>query len=220
MGRHKGSTNKKEKIAYPRKCVHCEHISNNPPAFHFHNKKHKAIPQNEICHFGCGEKAKFRNTSGKYTCQEKYTKCPAYLEQLSERIRKSWIGANDRKKQATEILNEYAYTEEAKAKSKATLKEKYGDFTPEQMKDFRHYARRIRARSQRWAKDNGHIIGQNTFHVDHKLSVWDAWKAGLSEEVVNNPANLQILPAKENESKGSKSIITVEQLLINIQSLN
>ena len=57
------------------------------------------------------------------------------------------------------------------------------------------------------------MLGQQTYHVDHKLSVFDAWKAGLSESVVNHPANLQILEAKQNSSKGAKSSITVEELL-------
>jgi hypothetical protein len=56
------------------------------------------------------------------------------------------------------------------------------------------------------------MLGQQTYHVDHKLSILDAWNANLPAEVVNHPANLQILPAKENSSKGRKSSITIEEL--------
>jgi len=81
------------------------------------------------------------------------------------------------------------------------------------MKDFRHYARRMRSRAQKWAKEQGYELGQQTFHVDHKLSILDAWHAGLPESVVNHPANLQILEAKRNSSKGANITITVEELL-------
>jgi hypothetical protein len=52
------------------------------------------------------------------------------------------------------------------------------------------------------------------------LSIFDAWKAGLSENIVNHPANLQILEAKKNSSKGSKSILTVEELMRLINEQN
>lgn len=81
------------------------------------------------------------------------------------------------------------------------------------MKDFRHYARRVRGRAQKWAKEQGYVLGRQTYHVDHKLSVFDAWKAGLPEKIINHPANLQILTAKQNSSKGAKSSISIEELL-------
>lgn len=81
------------------------------------------------------------------------------------------------------------------------------------MQDYRHYGRRVRSRAQKWAKEQGFVLGQQTHHVDHKLSIWDAWKAGLSESIVNHPANLQILDAKANSSKGAKSSLTVDELL-------
>ena len=68
----------------------------------------------------------------------------------------------------------------------------------------------MRQRVQQWEKEQGYVLGQQTYHVDHKLSILDAWKVGLSEEVANHPANLQIIEAKSNTSKGSNSILTVE----------
>ena len=65
----------------------------------------------------------------------------------------------------------------------------------------------------RWAKEQGYVLGQQTIHVDHKLSILDAWHAKLSVETVSHPANLQILEAKKNSSKGRKSSLTVNELL-------
>jgi hypothetical protein len=41
----------------------------------------------------------------------------------------------------------------------------------------------------------------------------------LAENIVNHPLNLQILDAKLNSGKGSKSSITLEELLNNINQL-
>ena len=71
----------------------------------------------------------------------------------------------------------------------------------------------MRKRAQQWAKEQGYELGVTTYHVDHKLSILDAWKANLPAEIVNHPANLQILEAKQNSSKGSKSSITIDELL-------
>jgi len=215
MGRPKGSKNKIQTgIVYPRKCDHCDYVSNNPSMFHYHKKIHDPIPHGKLCDHGCGQKATSINTNGKYTCLSKYQYCPMYKKLLANRTEKSWISADDRKKKTKDTFFEYCYgNDEVKEKQKATLKKKWGNFTPEQMKDYRHYGRRVRSRAQKWAKEQGFVLGQQTYHVDHKLSIWDAWQAGLSESIVNHPANLQILDAKANSSKGAKSSLTVDELL-------
>ena len=202
------------KIQYPRKCNYCDYISNNPSMFHYHKRTHDPIPAEQLCDHGCGNAATVRGTGGVYSCLANAHLCPAYLKEHSIRIEAQWVGDDERKKKTREtLLSQVCGNPDVIAKQKATLKKKFGNFTPEQMKDFRHYARRVRARAQRWAKEQGYDIGPQTFHVDHKLSVFDAWKAGLSEGIVNHPINLQILPAKENCSKGYKSIMTVEELV-------
>jgi hypothetical protein len=147
--------------------------------------------------------------------------CPEYIKRHSERVTTQWDGASERKEKTRETFFKHCCgNDEVRAKQKATLKKKFGNFTPEQAKDFRHYARRVRQRAQRWARENGYNIGQQTFHVDHKLSIIDAWKAGLPESIVNHPANLQIIEAKKNSSKGSTSILTVDELIVLTQASN
>ena len=211
----KGCPNKVQSgITYPRKCEHCDYTSNNPSMYHYHKRVHESIPEGQLCNQGCGSAALFRGTGGVYSCSKVSHHCPEYIKRHSERVTAQWEGAVERKEKTKETFFEYCYgNDEVRARQKATLKKKFGDFTPEQAKDFRHYARRIRQRAQKWARDNGYTIGQQTFHVDHKLSILDAWYAGLPEEVVNHPANLQILEAKQNSSKGANSSITVDELL-------
>lgn len=201
------------KIQYPRKCEHCDYVSNNPSMYHYHSKTHQSIPAGTLCNHGCGQLATVINTNGKYTCLYMAQHCPEYLRKHSSRVKKQWEGAEQRKEETRLTIDTRLNTKENIEKRKQTLKEKFGNFTPEQMKDFRHYGRRIRARAQKWAKEQGYVLGQQTYHVDHKFSIWDSWQAGISESIVNHPANLQILEAKKNSSKGFKSSITLEELL-------
>lgn len=199
---------------YPRTCDQCGYVANNPAMYSIHIKTHLPIPAGSLCWQGCGNEAKFRNTKGKFCCSQVSQQCPEYIRVHSDRIKSQWTGAEERKAKTKETFFEHCVNNtDVNNKRKQTLKKKWGDFTPEQVKDYRHYARRIRARAQKWAKEQGYNLGQQTFHVDHKFSIWDAWREGLTEEIVNHPFNLQILEAKENTSKGSKSCITLEQLM-------
>ena len=202
------------KIQYPRQCEHCDYVSNNPQMYHYHKRLHEPIPNGQLCNHGCGFPAQYRGTGGIYSCQQVSQHCPGYIKQHSKRVKQQWVNATGRKEKTKESFIERFHNVETVEKMKQTLKKKWGNFTPVQMKDFRHYARRVRSRAQKWAKDQGYVLGQQTYHVDHKLSVREAWLAGLSEEVVNHPYNLRILEAKANCSKGSKSTLTVDQLLL------
>ena len=205
-------------ITYPRKCPECDYIANNPTMFSYHKKTHQPIPQDAECHFGCGNKATHRNTGNKLTCKEKYQDCPAYLEQLAERTKQSWQGAEERKELTKKIFEEQVvFNTEAREKCITALKAK-AILLPEDAKDYRAYARKCRLMAQQWAKENGYVLGQQTYHVDHKLSLLDCYYAGLSVDVASNPANLRVISASENVAKGRNSIITVEELCEQISS--
>jgi hypothetical protein len=200
-------------IIYPRKCLHCDYTANNPSMFHYHKQTHDAVPVGTYCHFGCGNIAIAKNTGGKYVCQSQYQNCPAYISQLSNRSKASWQNAELRKNETKKDLIRRLHNTETIDKMRETKRKKTGLITPGDIKSYRAYARRIRAGAQRWAKEQGYILGQQTLHVDHKLCILDAWHANLAIEIVNHPANLQILEAKENSRKGAKSSLTVDQLL-------
>lgn len=207
-------------IQYPRKCEHCDYVSNNPTMHHYHKKTHEPIPAGQLCDHGCGRVAVQRGTGGKYTCEKVAHHCPAYLQEHSSRVKQHWEGASDRREATKNSLIARLHNKETVEKMSRTKRERFGTLDPEKAKEYRHYARFIRQRAQKWAKEQGYVLGKQTSHVDHKLSILDAWHAGLSEEVVNHPANLQILEAKANSGKGAKSCITVEELLnaINLTS--
>jgi hypothetical protein len=181
--------------------------------FSYHKKTHNAIPAETYCHFGCGCLATHCNTGGKYTCCKNYQDCKSYIEQLSIRTKESWTKDSSRKEKTKQSLIARLHNQETVSKMIETKRKKFGKLDPAVAKEYRQYARAIRQRAQKWARDNGYEIGRQTYHVDHKLSIQDAWNAKLSADIVNHPLNLQIIESKKNTSKGSKSIITVAELL-------
>ena len=201
-------------ISYPRTCEHCDYVSNNPAMHSYHKKTHEPIPAGQLCENGCNSLALFRGTGGRYTCTHVSQHCPEYLRIHKERVTKQWEGATERKERTKKSFIDRLHNQGTIDKIKSTKRAKSGLITPDLSKDYRSYARRAREMAQTWAKEQGYSIGQQTYHVDHKLSLLDAWKAGLPLSVVNHPTNLRIIEARENTSKGSKSIITVEELLL------
>jgi hypothetical protein len=221
MTRPKGTKNKNQSgISYPRKCNHCEYISNNPQMWHYHKQIHDPIPDDKMCDHGCGQHAMFRGTGGKYTCVKNSFTCPKYLEIHAKRVKEQWDNDDQRKKDLSiknPMKDDSTKIKQAKLQSESKRK-KSGLLFPGDAKNYRHYARAIRERAQMWAKEQGYEIGRQTYHVDHKLSILDAWNANLPAEITNHPANLRILEAKKNSSKGSKSSITLDELLESIKA--
>ena len=197
---------------YPRKCETCDYISNNPSMFHYHKKTHYSV-EGKLCDHGCGNPAKFVKTNGKYTCSENSQHCPQYLAEHAERIRQQWVGDDRRREDTIVSLRSRLHNEENARKISATRRAKTGLLTEEVRTSFRKYARACRSLSQLWAKDNGYKLGPQTFHVDHIYSVLDGFKNEIAPAIISHPANLRILEAKKNTSKGPKSEITLQELL-------
>ena len=212
MSRSKGSKNKIQSgITYPRKCETCDYISNNPSMFHYHKKTHLPVI-GQVCH-KCNNPAVVVSTMGIYRCNENPHLCPVYLEEHSARIEDQWKDDEDRRTATRTSTIERFQTEENYKKVSAGKRYKTGLLTEEKRKDFRKYARACRSLAQLWAKDNGHAIGRQTFHVDHIFSVLDGFTLGVEPAIVSHPENLRILAAKVNSSKGRTSEMTLQQLL-------
>jgi len=61
------------------------------------------------------------------------------------------------------------------------------------------------------------MISEENFHLDHKFSIAEGYRQGISAEVIGNIANLQIIPALENILKSDNCSITKEELLLEIE---
>lgn len=214
MGRKIGSKNRIQSgISYPRACEHCGYLSNNPSMYHYHTKTHEPIPDGQLCDHGCGRPALFRNTGGVYSCMSVSHHCPSYLKRHSDRIKDQWrVASEQRRLQTRTSFIERLHTPEVRSRQKETLRQKWKHLSEESLNNYRRYARRIRTRAQRWARDNGYDIGLLTNHVDHRFSIWEGFNAKVPEEIMNNPINLEILPAGCNSSKGARCSLTLDEL--------
>jgi hypothetical protein len=215
MGRAKGTKNKiQSSIVYPRKCLQCDYLSNNPSMYHYHAKTHDQIPNGQLCNHGCGRDAKYKGTGGIYRCEAVSQQCTAYIKIHSDRVKAQWDSNDwsDRKQHATHTLRMFCQTPDGIEKSKSAKRIKFKYLSEEVHKEYRHYARYIRKHAQLWAKAQGYNIGKLTYHVDHRFSILDGFHANVPETIMNHPANLEILTASQNASKGAKSSMTLEQL--------
>lgn len=208
-------------ITYPRPCPQCDYSANNASSFHYHKRTHELIPVGKLCDHGCGQLAIHRNTGGVYSCNTNSHRCPEYIRQHSIRIQEQWkIAPESRRIQTKKIFEEQVvYNEDARHKSRESIS-KRRIIKASDAKDYRSYARKCRKVAQKWAKENGHKISRDTFHVDHRLSLVDAYNAKLDVAIASHPANLQILPAIDNSRKWGHSEITVDQLLEEIEKYN
>lgn len=207
---------KLNKIKYPRKCDTCDYISNNPTMFHYHKKTHYSVVD-KICDYGCKQPANFVSTRGVYCCSKNHMQCPIVREEYVNKVTIQWKRPESAQRKINTAIStkERLCTREMIEKGRRAKWAKWGmeHATEEQWKDFRKYARSCRALSQKWAKDNGYKIGLQTFHVDHIFSVVDGFRNKVSPIIMSHSANLRILEAKKNSSKGCKSEITLEELL-------
>ena len=95
----------------------------------------------------------------------------------------------------------------------------------EHLRKGRELLKPVRARDPEWIryrraawditkKQPIHILagydkrGFKGYHLDHILSIWEAWKMGLPPEVVGDISNLRMIPWVENMRKGRSTVYT------------
>lgn len=88
---------------------------------------------------------------------------------------------------------------------------------PSLLKKYRRYYRQVEIITRKSVKDHFrnikdfHLRGFS-YHLDHKYSISDGFENNISPKIIGHWRNLQIIPKFENESKGSSSCITIEEL--------
>ena len=86
---------------------------------------------------------------------------------------------------------------------------------PEYKEEFKEYMRAVRYWSNKQdlsSLDNIEKRGVD-WHLDHKYSIWDGFNAGVPIAMMSHINNLQMLPRKLNTAKGTKSCITLKELV-------
>ena len=87
---------------------------------------------------------------------------------------------------------------------------KYG-ITEEQMVEYERYRKKVRHLSDKVFKEHHdeinplhHKRGMHSYHLDHITPIIEGFVQGLTPEFMARKENLQMLPAKDNLSKGRK----------------
>ncbi len=94
-------------------------------------------------------------------------------------------------------------------------------YRPGEREDKKYYTQKVReATQQNFTKyfhsiENAKLRGHH-YHLDHKLSIDEGYRKGISISIIAHPANFQILPKAINEAKGAKSSISLSHLLRDI----
>ena len=58
--------------------------------------------------------------------------------------------------------------------------------------------------------------GVHDFQMDHKFSIIEGFRQGVSPEILAHKSNLQFIHRRENRAKSGDCCITLEQLMVNL----
>lgn len=201
------------KLVYPRKCHHCDYVSNNPAMWHFHAKTHIDIPPGTLCWNGCNQLAKIVRTNGKFACSVKPGQCPAYTHEQSRRVKAQWSTNNwEHRKQ---VLRDRSLAETSHQRSLRSIKQVATKqaklMAVEHSLSQRQYAQSIIRRSHTTYKRNKELLNPNNlviardqYHLDHRVSRHVGWLLQIPIQYMCSVHNLCLMHNKLNSGKGSK----------------
>lgn len=76
------------------------------------------------------------------------------------------------------------------------------------------YRQRVRRETHRWYRKYGQgKLRTRQVHLDHMFSIKDGWDQGVPPEIVGHAVNLRLIDGRTNQSKNSKSCITLKELM-------
>ena len=84
-----------------------------------------------------------------------------------------------------------------------------------QYNEFKKYRRKVyywTEKNDLTQLENHEKRGRTNYHLDHKYSITEGFKNNVPPKVIGHIANLEFLPHKVNESKGTKCSVTLEKL--------
>lgn len=127
--------------------------------------------------------------------------------------RQSWVYGNflkRRKEDPDSIPCSKCGGKRRMAVAMSAYEAKYG-ITEEQMVEYERYCKKVRHLSDKVFKEHHdeinplqHKRGMHSYHLDHIMPIIEGFIQGLTPEFVARKENLQMLPAKDNLSKGRR----------------
>lgn len=164
--------------------------------------------------------------SGKTLFDEKYEKIHTTRKSKDRSYHFAGLKAIETKKS---IIDEDNKSLLDLAIEKATqTKIKRGLWThPDHVPVYEKYKRKIEYHTQISLKKYGHLIGYDPtkrklklFHVDHKFSIINGFRASIPPEKISHICNLQFITCNENWTKNHNNSITSDELDLLINEFN
>jgi len=207
---------------YPRKCLTCDHVSNNPSNFTDHAKKHIPIPEGTLCE--CGKPAVYRSITEKVWCQQNIRQCPAYKAVLSTQTTKMWKDGNWTARKIQQADRTRAETAEQRAdRNRKAITTKVKNLQAIEhtleLKQYRraaiYWGRRTYRENTQVINPNGYEIGLQQYHIEHKVSRHIGFLLNIPLEYLCSVHNLTVMHSKLNCGKRINcSIHPIDLLLL------
>lgn len=139
------------------------------------------------------------------TCLERYG--VEYSTQSNPMITKT------RKIKLERYGNEFFCNQSKSAETKRERYESEGKMIPlSELSDFKYYARLVRNLTEKQplhTLENYELRGRNSYHLDHKFSIFEGYKNSILPIHIADISNLEMLPEADNISKGSSCSIEI-----------
>jgi hypothetical protein len=207
-------------IYYPRMCDHCNHVSNNPSAWHYHKRKHEPIPDGQLCEGGCGQPAVIRNTRGTYKCDENAHSCPQYRKEHSDRIKMQWQENlwTVRRQAVAGLMKDPEIIEKQVKRANATKRRRMlSDIWTKERRRYVYAVHKLTMETYEKHKDeinpDNLPLGRFEYHIDHKVSKLRGWIEKIPPETMARKENLEILWWRDNVSKNAQCSMLIEDLI-------
>lgn len=185
--------------------------------------------EDEICSYGCEEKASYAFSNGKFCCSESFNKCKAIKNKNSLGLKKAYA---DGRKNTTHLDGHRGwakgYTKDTHPSVKAFSEKLKGQrrITDEERLKKIEYKEKCQFNfsNEFFSYISGYdllkeygmyhrINNKNGVVRDHIISVEYGWKNNIDPFIISHPANCQFLKHVENAKKGVRSDLRLDELL-------
>jgi hypothetical protein len=162
------------------------------------------------------------NKGNKRPDLEKLNKDPNFRRKISEGVKRSYQNNPSLLENRTNSGKKYGFGNQKTKEKIAKIK---GHVSPQDKDPFLFYTELVRNKTnENYQKHFDKIENakkrSRDFHLDHKYSIKEGFDNNIPVEVIAHYKNLRILDGRLNESKGSKSSIKLNELIVDIQNSN
>lgn len=143
-----------------------------------------------------------------------------FIKKVSDGVKKSYQNNPNLKEKRSAIGKKYGFGNKDVIKKISDIR----NYTkPENKEPFQLYTEQVRNKTNENFKKYFYEITyaknrNRNFHLDHKYSIKDGFDNNIPIEIISHYKNLQILDGRLNESKGTKSSLTLNELITDIQN--